>query len=283
MKVVVVILILFLPFWSSGQEARVYRESGDVFLNHYLVLYGANNANSNPEASNEFFKFVDKLEAKQSSFKKESAFLEYLFLKTHQKFLKNYVTYVPFQQLFVNGDYNCLTGTALYALLLHHFGFDYKIIETNYHIFLIAETREGRVLFEATDPAQGFIKDFKAIESRINLYRRDEIQNTSVAHKTYYKFTFHLFNDVGLDELRGLMHYNEAIEFFNDHDFSSAIAALEKTMTLYRSQRIEEFSKVVLYSIVESNLNDHQKEEYIRRIQSLRKKSMPVDIIAATY
>lgn len=266
-----IFFLLCLPILVSAQVAQnSFRSASN--LNHYLTLYSASDGES--LASTEaLLSFVSKLESKRESFKSEKAFLNYVFNKTHQRFLKNYTDYVSFNTLLKDGTYNCLTGTALYALLLHHFGIGFQVIETNYHIFLIADTKHGKVLFEATDPAMGFIDDATQIEKRISTYKLNTIREAS-ASKTYYRFNFELYNDVSLDEMLGLLHYNLAIVSYNNAQFASTISHLDQAIALYQSPRIEEFSRVVLLSVMESGLEASVKETYVRKIQLLRKKKL---------
>lgn len=79
-----------------------------------------------------------------SRFKKKDRYsdeylLEQLLFRLHRKYLKEYQPYQDFYGLLENGRYNCVTSTALYAWFLEELNFDYRIIETDYHIFLMAK------------------------------------------------------------------------------------------------------------------------------------------------
>ena len=238
-------------------------------LAYYVNLYGNVGTPSNESA--DLSSFLKKLEQKQSSFKHTNDFLEFIFNKTHQKFLKNFSEYASFPEMLDNGNYNCLTGTALYALLLDHFDVPYKIIETNYHIFLLAQTDKGSVLFETTDPANGFVTNSDAIKERIARYRQNSIQ-TAASSKTYYRYNFDLYKEVNLDEVTGLLYYNLSIVAFNAKDINLAIDHLGKALELYQSPRIEEFSKIILLTVLEGNLDPSEKERCLENIRALRNK-----------
>ncbi len=261
------VLIFFLPILAFAQDVR-FASQPTSSLHHYLELYST--TDTQIVATDKLLTFVDKLTAKKDDFKTDKAFLNYLFTKTHQRFLRNYKEYSSFNDLLDKGYYNCLTGTALYALLLDHFELPYRIIETNYHIFLMVETSAGEVLLETTDPANGFTDSKSEIEKRIHVYRRNEIQKANT-DKRYYRFSFDLYNEVSLDEMLGLLYYNQAIKAYNDHQWVNSIAYLEKASSRYKSPRLEEFSRIILLSLAESKLDPSLKENYIRKIQSVRK------------
>jgi hypothetical protein len=264
-------LIFILPILAMVQGATVMAQ-GVKPASYYFDLYSKSFGISS-SACTDFMKFAKRLERRKNNYDHHQ-FLRHVFAKTHQRYLKTYSNYAAFDELSKTGNYNCLTGTALYALLLTHLGYDFKIIETNYHIFLVVNTAEGKVLFEATDPVKGFIANGAAIEKRINRYKQDQfVQKES--GKNYYLYSFKLFNEVSLDEMLGLLYYNEAIEAFNNHELPKAVMNLDKAIVLYNSPRITEFSKIILLSLMESKLETSIKENCVRKIQSIRRQRMP--------
>jgi hypothetical protein len=274
------VLFFLLPILTGVYSENAFAQANSK-LDQYIQIFAS--TGGQPVASMPALTgFVNKLEQKRNTTKNDRLFLQNLFVKTHQQFLKKYEQYASFDKLVNDKEYNCLTGIALYALLLDHFGYQYQIIETNYHIFLIASTDEGKILFEATDPVNGFITGTQEIEARINTYRKNIIRDTR-SDKTYYHFTFELYNQVTLDQLAGLMFYNRAIQSYNAHELQHSVKYLSQAIAIYPSPRIEEFSKLVLLSVLESPLDYSVKEKCVREIQSVRKKLMPAIASADSY
>jgi hypothetical protein len=267
MRLLVVVLMLPILAVAQGPKATSTPVSS---IEDYLELYIS--TDDNKAASNSgFIQFANRMASKRASFRDDRAFLEHVFVKTHQKFLKDFEQYASFGELFDDGKYNCLTGTTVYALLLDHFNIDYSIIETNYHIFLTASTNSGQVLIEATDPSNGFITDQAKIHSRIKRYRQNELQTSA---KNLYYYSFDLYNEVTLNELAGLLYYNHAVESYNAHKYLSAIDQLALALELYDSPRIEELSRVIQLAVVGSSLDNTSKEICVRKLQSIRKKRL---------
>lgn len=213
--------------------------------------------------------FISKLEIRQSSFKNDKNFLRYVFCKTHNRFLKKYKSYCTFSELLNDGTYNCLSGTALYALLLDHFSIAYEIIETNYHIFLMIKSGNGDILFEATDGIDGFVDESSAIEARMNKYKTLQ---PAAGKNICYHYHFNFFNKIGLEELVGLMYYNLSIEAYNDKQFAASIYYLNKATSYYRTQRTEEFSGIILRNVIRSSLSQLEKENYLKNLLAIRKR-----------
>lgn len=61
-----------------------------------------------------------------------------------------------FTELNKNGNYNCVTATALYGLLLNDLGIPFSIKETPEHVYLIAYPKSDAILIESTDPLKGY-------------------------------------------------------------------------------------------------------------------------------
>jgi hypothetical protein len=272
MRFWIAVLTLFSVLATGQSRATTPSDSGEK-IGYYLNLYQQADASS--QSTEDVLSFVGKLEQKKASFKNTGDFLEYVFNKTHHRFLKNFSEYASFSEMLEKGNYNCLSGTALYALLLDHFEVPYKIIETNYHIFLLAQTDEGSVLFETTDPANGFVRNKDEIKNRIDGYKQNTIQKVK-SSKAYYRYSFDLYNEVNLDQMLGLFHYNLSIVAYNCKNLPLSIDHLGKAMELYQSPRIEEFSRILLLSIVEGTLDPSEKDKCLESIRSLRKRHLIV-------
>lgn len=249
-----------------GQE----RDRTAVFLTRFLSVDQSTRA---PESFTDFLTTLDK---KHAALKNDRAFIEYAFTKTHQRFLKRYAAYAPISALFnKQGSYNCLTGTILYSLILDHFQIPHQVIETNYHIFILAKTKQGEILLEATDPMNGFVASAEDIEKRIKGYKENSLQ-ASNSGLNYYQFNFELYNTVSFKELRGLLYYNKAVDSYNRKNLQESVQLLKKAHELYSSSRIDEFSQILLLSLRQSELEIPLRTECIKTVLSLRQDLVPV-------
>lgn len=223
-----------------------------------------------------FTQYISHLEKKQASFKSEREFLRYIFNKTHQKFLKHYEPYASFGDLLKTGKYNCLTGTALYSLLLDHFGIQYTTIETNYHIFILTTVTGKPILLETTDPLMGFISNEKDIAEKLATYRTKDVPNAVSSNQLRYEFSFNLWQAVSLQELTGLLYFNQATKAYNHQQLTEASFFLVQAGQYYPSKRIEEFSALVITTILESTLADELKKQLIAQLKQVQKQSTQV-------
>lgn len=218
--------------------------------------------------------FVEKLDRKHQTSRSEVQFLYHVFTRVQQSYFKKYHEHTTFANLVADGSYNCLTGTILFSALFDHFGIRHEIIETNYHIFIVAHTEQGDVLIETTDPVEGFVTSPKAIEDRLRRYNSSEIQTKDEA-LAYYRYSFNLFNTVSQHELVGLLYYNLAVDAFNRQRLEEATTFLALAGERYLSPRIEEFSVILLLAVHENNMAPEKKAQLKKTLQTIRYKALP--------
>ena len=236
------ILVVF-AFSSLGALGNGSPGPTDTRFQYFVQQYLMTSGNS---ASWEgLAEFAEKMDTKRLSLNNDYSFLRTLYARVHSKFLKQYASYTSFADLLSEGRYDCLTGVAIYALLLDRYKYDYQIIETNYHIFLMVSTRRGPVLLEATDPLDGFVIGKEAIEQHISMYRTREQDPQGKSNGTPYTFTFDLFRTVTLPEITGLLYFNLAVDAFNRGQIETSQALIQAASTYYQSERIEEFSRII--------------------------------------
>jgi len=163
-----------------------------------------------------------------------------LFMKTHSRFLHSYVQYTGIEEL-AKGRYDCLTATSLYADILTRAGFRYNIIETNYHIFIMVNTKDGDVLLETTDRF-GFIDDPEKIANAIAKYQKNEIMNATASH---YQYQHTIYNAVNPDQLPGLLYINQAVKAFNKEEWKVCSEKLSAASQISDSPRIAELTTLL--------------------------------------
>ena len=187
--------------------------------------------------------------------KSEIHTLKQLFRRSHRKFLKSYNAYATPSDIFERGRYDCLSGTYFLSLGLDNLGIKYRMIETNYHIFLIAETSQGEVMLESTDRFNGFITGPEKIEERISSYENNTAGDTDQRYLSHVK----IYHEILPPQLLGLFYFNQAVAAFHKNDLVSSSRHLESAWKIYDNLRIYEFAPILIHSILQSELDERQK------------------------
>lgn len=202
---------------------------------------------------------VNKLKEKKATAKSDAMFLKHVFYTVHRKMLGEYEQYVTFSEIFKKEKkYDCVTGTALYALILDELGIDYQVHETDYHVYLVAYAGGKEYLFESTDALAGFAWDPKEIAERRAFVNQESIRiNTELAmtglasnEKSTQGATY-IDNVVNLRQLAGLHYYNQALKQFNNNAHREAYKMIIIAQGIYPSQRIKNASSFMFSAAFE--------------------------------
>lgn len=226
-------------------------------------------------AASKMDQFISNLRAKRGKLKSDEAFLRYTFREAHKTFFKNYKAYSQFPEIFDTGNYDCLSATSLFSVVLDAFGFEYKIIETNYHIFMVVEGDQKQLLLESTDEINGVVTNEEVIKERLAGYQENKMYSSST-NKYYYQYDLDLYQQVMPQQLTGLLYYNQAVIAYNSNDLVLCAQKLKKAIRIYNSPRISEFAVILVTSIAESNLGEEEKKQLINPFASIIKDKAAV-------
>jgi len=171
-----------------------------------------------------------------------------LFIKIHRKFLKTYSFNANFSGLINNGEYNCVTASIVFALILDRLEIKYEIHETPFHTYLKVWNNKGKcILLETTNATNGFIINPLQIEKM-----EEEFRNPYTEKDTY--LNQNIFNKViSLEQLFALYFYNLGVEDFNHKSYIKAQKWLLMAKILYPEERI-----VALYQLNEEFISSQK-------------------------
>lgn len=191
-----------------------------------------------------FYKTIDtEGDKKKKNLKK---FVDFLFTNIHAQFLKKYEENVVFNRIFQDGVYNCITASALYALVFEHYGIPYRIKELPTHIYIVVDPEGLSIMIETTDPKGGYFapsdkfkKNFvnELIESKV--VTQTEV-NTEGGQAIFEKHYYDNQNaHITMTQLVALLYYNKALALNDVEKNKAAFFELEKAYHLYPSDRIK--------------------------------------------
>jgi hypothetical protein len=250
---IVIVLIGLIPFLGGAQSVELLPE--------LLASYPTSQPQ---EITSKVNGFVSSLQNKRSKHS-EQDFLKLIFRESHRKFFKTYKPYTQFSEIFERGNYDCLSATSFLSVVLDEFKFEYKIIETNYHIFISVETNKGSVLLESTDRFGGIVKDPKQIDQRIAAYRANTLSiDASESGKAHYRYNLNLYQLVKPEQLPGLLYFNQAVIAFNNKNLIECVSKLNTASKIYESPRTSELAMLLVKSIVDSNMSEDEKIELVK-------------------
>jgi len=231
---------------------------------------GENELESNKYLLHELNEFIKDLDKQRHRYKDQTRFLEYVYYKVHRTYLHQYQSPSPLKDLFEDRKYDCLTGTALYSIILEKLGVSYDIFETTYHIYITLNINDKKVLIESTSPLDGFIVDEKMVTAALQHYQQDD-ESGIWANKEYYQPLHSVNNRINLTELAGLQYFNQAVAAYNQRHLELALKDLSKALEYYPSHRLKEMMVVMLNTLEgDEKIDPLIKQEYLSRYSDLR-------------
>ncbi len=242
-------MTIWLMLWLIPKLTAQDEEVKAVKCTHFTSFF----ADSEMELSTENIEklrqkvvnFIALQKEKQAQVRSELRFLRQLDRKIHTEFLKNYKHFSSFTQMLQSGNFDCLSGVILYALVLDSLGYNYTVYQTNIHVYLMIRTEKRAILIETTDPIYGFVDNEYYIQERKKIYEKmvENIEN----QRNYYVPEPLLHQTTTIQELCALQYYNQAAKYYNQHNLEKASYFLAQSERIYSSKRTDALRQLITY------------------------------------
>lgn len=251
--------ILFIPFFGNSQDTLVYfrelsfssteeKTAFDQFFNKnekdYFLLFSQAGNSPSSSSKEKFYTYLNKMGYEKMAEKKPDKRVKYVYENVHNAFLSKYEAKTLFSDLFVNGNYNCVSATALYCMAFDYFKIPYVIKEKPNHVYPVAYPESQQVIVETTNPMVGsfaFNDQFK-VSYIENLKKQKLISNQEAISKSnnelFDKYFFKEELNITMDQLFGIQYMNDGIFKSEAEDVTGAYKQFEKAYLLYPSENI---------------------------------------------
>lgn len=190
--------------------------------------------------------------------KQEKKKIKIIHEYVHELFFGTYKLNNSFTEVFQWGNFNCVSGSAIFALILSKMDIPYQIIEAPSHVFLIAYPKTEKILLESTMPEQGSYKFNKSIIEKYvadlyasKLISREEFENnsSSVLFDKYYFSP----GAIKLKDLAGIQYNNYALYALDDKKENDALVNIKKAYYLNPCERSRYLLKNLLFNTLNKN------------------------------
>lgn len=228
----------YLAFGSEAEKA--IWNSGEK--NPFQLFKAVNAIENLPD--DKWHLLVNELDAKASKTIDQMALLRVIFQKSHHRLFRKYEQHSSFNDMLSEGKFDCVSGSAALGLLLERYGYDFDIVETDYHVFIQVHLEGKPIILESTVAVGGMITLPSEVKKYLSAYQPEKESNPSnfnqrLAGPKAGVADASIFRKVNLTELAGLQYYNDAIVHFNTQNYGQAVHQLSKAYLLYPSDRIE--------------------------------------------
>lgn len=226
--------------------------------------------------SEKFDQIISKLERIRSRKGSDAMFLRSIFYRVHKNSLVDYRKMATMDETLKTGKFGCLTGTALYALILDHFGYKYDIIELTNHVYVQVVVGGRLMVMESTLPEEGLINLSREITANMEhdgLDPRNIETLTTVGGGSVEEWNLvNGYNKITLRELSGLQYFNESVRLYTEKDYITAMEMINEAYARYPSNRNEKLMQLVINKILKYDLiKEEVKNKYLAQYVKLVK------------
>jgi len=275
----------------SDFESHVFKDYFENNAEDYFTLFMASDSTMTISRCNQyreqFRSLIEKYQAPQYLKMKESKRVKKIYQDIHDELLDKYVEDARFSDIFINGQYQCVTATMLYALIFCKLEIPFDIREMPTHVYLVAYPESHYTLVETTNPHIGTITYTDNFKSKYVEYLRD----SKIIGKSEYNyntvddlFQKHFFKNttISLKELVSLQYGNDGIYALMENDHKLAYLNFEKCYLFNPAERIKfllEFSLALLLYQTDYNSDDYAKysARLIRMTPTVLSNNMIID------
>jgi len=237
----------------------------------------------------EIIALVNSLRIEGVEKKKPAKKIKQIYDFIHLAILRKYELETRFYEVFSTGTYNCVTATALYALIFDALKIPYEIKEKPTHVYLLAYPNVENIIVETTTPLFGYLtfdatykQNFINTLKSVKLIGQAELGQKS----TDELFNQYYFRDQKIDllELVGIHYMNDAL-FRNGHgDQLGSYRQIEKGYLFYRSSRSEFLLMNFGLQVVEKEkLSPKEKSILVAKLSRYRELGVTPDMIKGEF
>lgn len=261
--------------YKNTEEKLAFSKSdltnSDNIISLLLSSYEKDNIYSDIKAQQQINDCVTNLK-KEISSKTEVKKVKYIYDYVHKQFLKVYKLKNSFADIFSKGEYNCVSASALYAIIFTKLDIPFNVIEAPQHVYLVTYPQSFKILIETTSPEKGY---YQFNDNFINQYVKT-LYNSKLISKAEYEsstanqlFDKYYFSSKGLSlpEVVSLQYSNYAIYNLEEKKYSEAISEIKKAYYLNQYERNKYILKSCLIYHIENN--KYEKKEQVEELALL--------------
>ena len=251
---------------------KALQSNKQLTLAMLLAPYGAIKKVDTTEASEQINELLLKIKKKIAR-KSPKQQMDILADVVHQSLFTHYVNHNTFSSIFVNGEYNCVSSAALYALLLNGLGIPYEIRQRPEHVYLVAYPNSYRYVLETTSSngtftySDNFISRYVERMENIGVISSDE-RKASTEQQLFQKY-YYSSTPITMRELLAIQYRNFAIYFSTQKKYEEADEAYTKALYIFNAEntRFQTLNNLlVLYNNNNSETEKQMKvfEQFVR-------------------
>lgn len=150
----------YIPFASDYEKNLFeiqFKDSIDSYFELFMNIDNINDSSLIESNKPQFTAVLKKIENSGIMDLTVEEKMKKLFKVVHEDLLGDYSYENKFCEIFEDGKYNCVGGTATYAMVFEYFDIPYIVKETPTHVYSVAYPDSYVIMIESTSPKHGAV------------------------------------------------------------------------------------------------------------------------------
>lgn len=254
-----------LENYTTAYEKEILLKKDATHLELLMAMGSGASRERTLAVKQELDAFISEIKSSNLMRLSEVKLMKELHKKVHDRFLTRYKYVSPFNEIFESGQYNCVSASALFALILEELNIPYNIQEQPTHVYIMAYPDTKAISVEMTALKDAYYlparKDVsKAIRTLAELGLTTPEKVRQQGELQIYNTFYNTNSVVDLKQLAGIQYFNEAITAVNNTDFTGAYTIICKTEKLYQVEKTGLFKAELLITLIAEAKFDKLKD-----------------------
>jgi hypothetical protein len=263
MKFLFILLLLPISSFSLTIEEKV-KELYDISTEKFNLISHANDIK-------EYCHYLEKY----NHFSKEKK-IKKIFSDTKKRYLTQYSLGSFFPDLYSNNTYNCVTGSALFAIIFDELSIPYEVVSIPRHVYLIVYPDDESITVDATldiNDSFYFWSDHSTSVALNFLLASGQVSETQInilgADVVLDKY-FHTDSKFGFMGLVGFQYFNKALYYYELGLLKKAYSFINKSLGVNFNQEGLLVKSIVLEGLIyNSTVKDVQQVNFLTQFYEI--------------
>lgn len=208
----------------------------------------------------------------------QTKWVKFAFAYLKKNYLVNYKADADFSEILTQKNYDCVTGTTLFALLFERLGVKYEVLESYSHVCIKVLNDSTHILLEPTLKDGVYTKGKQIYEVLKKLQNDKKEQVVKVFRSSYIPVNpKYYFSKINLTQLIGILYFNKAAQGLADKQYALSMDYAKVANVLYPSPRTHGFLVYSMDNLLKDDTLDYRsKMTYYRKYKYLINESLLV-------
>ncbi len=281
-----------ISFYTKFEEqalCRYFNAGAPEYIRLFLSASEEIDSAEIEEYVTTFNSFCETFNTKKFLKSKPKKKIKTIYRAVHGTFFRKYEMLTSFDKIFKDGDYNCVTASALYGIILIRLNIPFFVVETPVHVYIVSYPDKNRIKIESTGPYAGyFIYSQSLKKAFIENFREykliDDKEYSKLSLDELFDKYYFIGNKISIKELIGIQYFNIAAYYTLKNNLEQGYNSLEKAYVFYPL----EGTRILLFDylsnmVMRLTYDNLQQLDYLIKLTKFSNQPLIKELISSEF